>query len=107
MAKKIVTPEMLDTFRRSLQDGDTLFFILHHVSKSGMARFFNVYAFPVRNGKSSPYRLTWSTAEALGYTYDKRSESLRVNGYGFCAEDEITRDLGELLGMKLEYRRIG
>lgn len=107
MAKKIVTPTDLEPFRNSLSDGDTLYFILDHVSASGLARFYNVYAFPVRDGRSEPHRLTWGVSNVLGYSYDRKSESIRVNGCGFSAENEITHDLVELLGLNLNYRRIG
>ena len=111
MAKATVAERnhQIEYMRECIQAGDTLYFIWRGSSASGLARYFDVYTFPVRDGKAEPLRFTYAASLFCG-TYDKRREAVRINGCGFSAEQEITEALSRALfgaSSKLEYRRIG
>ena len=70
--------EAIENLRQWLIVGDTIYTVLRHVSASGMTRYIDLYV--IRDGR--PLRLTWSVAQALGWPYDKKRESLKVTGCG-------------------------
>lgn len=70
--------EAIAQLRKTLRKGDTLYTCLRSVSSSGMSRTLDVYVMR----KNEPRRLTYSVAQALGWTYDRRREALKVGGCG-------------------------
>ncbi|OAM89712.1 hypothetical protein OH491_16465 [Termitidicoccus mucosus] len=95
-ATKTLTPKQADReqaigyLKESLRPGDTVYVILRHVSKSGMSRLIDLYL--IKNGR--PFRITWTAAKALELTYDRRQESLRINGCGTDVGFEAVYNLG-------------
>jgi hypothetical protein len=64
--------------RKQLRAGMTIYTCLRSVSSSGMSRTLDLYY--VENGEI--FRITWSAAKVLEWTYDRRKEALRVHGCG-------------------------
>ena len=63
--------------RRSL-DSLTVYTVLKHVSKSGMARWLDLYI--IRDNR--PVWITWLAARSIGAPFDKKREALRIDGAG-------------------------
>lgn len=84
-----------------LEENDTLYTVLRSVSRSGMSRTLDVYAFlpyPERGPRAvEKYRLTWLVAKACGYRYDEKREAIRVNGCGFDAGHDVVYSLSMAL----------
>jgi hypothetical protein len=73
--------------------GDTIYTKLNHVSRSGMSRTIDVYL--LRDNE--PLRISWSVAEATGFTYDRKFEGVKVGGCGMDTGFEIVYNLGHYL----------
>lgn len=84
-----------------LRENDTLYTVLRHRSRSGMARWLDVYAFlpcPERGDRAvEKYRLSYLVANATGYAYDRRHEAIRVNGCGFDVGHDVVYSLSMAL----------
>lgn len=76
--KELEREDTLLALRTALKLGTTVYTILRHVSASGMCRWLDLYTIDANR----PFRLTWSTAIALEWTYDRRREALKVTGAG-------------------------
>lgn len=77
--------------------------ILRRVSATGMSRLIDVHVIV----DNEPLLLTWSVAIALGATYDRRREALRINGCGFDCGFDVAYRLSHLLhgtGDALKHR---
>ncbi len=70
--------EAIADLRRTLKRGATVYTVLRHRSASGMMRVLDLYIFR----RNEPVRLTWSVAKALGWTYDRKRDGLKVTGCG-------------------------
>jgi len=76
--KELEREDTLLALRTALKPGTTVYTILRHVSASGMYRWLDLYTIE----SNRPFRLTWSAAIALEWTYDRRREALKVTGAG-------------------------
>jgi hypothetical protein len=76
--KQAEQAKAIEYLKESLKSGDTVYIILRQVSASGMSRCLDLYKIK----DNQPLRLTWNAAKALGVTYDRRKEALRVGGCG-------------------------
>ncbi|RRJ96044.1 hypothetical protein Ga0100231_019025 [Opitutaceae bacterium TAV4] len=76
--KETERDEAIEWLRERLQKGMTIYTVLRHVSASGMSRQIDLYYVT----DNCPLRITWSAARALGWTYNKKWESLHVDGCG-------------------------
>ena len=70
--------ESIERLRSMMDVGNTIYTVLRHVSSSGMTRYIDLYV--IKDNR--PLRITWSAAQALGWTYDSQRESLKVTGCG-------------------------
>lgn len=70
--------EAIVSLNKYLNVGDTVYTVMRHVSSSGMTRYIDLYV--IKDNR--PLRLTWSAATALGWTYDRKREALKVTGCG-------------------------
>lgn len=95
MSKKTDKAEALETLRSQFKmvPGDTVYTVLRHVSPSGMTRWLDLYV--IRDGE--PLRMTWSVANALGWTYDRKREALKVGGCGMDMGFHAVYTLGSVL----------
>lgn len=85
--------EALETLRKHLRPGVTVYTILRHRARSGMMRVVDVYA--IDGGE--PLRLSWSAAVATGYTYSRKHEGVAVQGCGMDVGFEVVYALGRAL----------
>ena len=92
----------LEYLREYLKPGDTVYTILRHVSRSGMARDIGVVA--MVNGE--PYAITHLVARVLGLRRTD-SDGVRVTGVGMDMGFSIAYDLAWALfgdGYTLKHR---
>lgn len=96
--RQIDKAEALETLRRHVPKGGTIWAVLRHVSRSGMLRSLDFYTFDAcEDGSIVKIRLTWACACALGYTYNTNRETLDVGGCGFDAADDVRGHLSRAL----------
>ena len=81
----------LAVLREHIKPGDTVYTILRHVSRSGMSRSISV----VVHTPEGPQDLSWAAARALGWSFDRRNDGVKVNGCGM--------DMGFHLVYSLSY----
>lgn len=70
--------EAIENLRGMISAGDRVYTILRHCSASGMTRWLDLYIIK----DNTPCRITWQAAQALGYTYDRKYDALKVGGCG-------------------------
>lgn len=70
--------EAINDLRELIKAGDTVYTILRHRSASGMTRWLDLYV--MRDNK--PRRITWTAARAIGWTYDRNYDAVKVGGCG-------------------------
>ncbi|AWI10332.1 hypothetical protein [Ereboglobus luteus] len=92
-AKDAERAEAVESLKKSLKRGATVYTILRHVSASGMSRCLDIYTIK----HDQPLRLTWSAAKVLDATYDCRREALRINGCGMDMGFAVTSNLSRKL----------
>lgn len=87
-----------DELKKCCPKGTQIVIVYRGSSKSGMARWFDVYV-PNRNQVfgNALWRYTVTAGELGGFRYDRKREALRINGCGFSAADEICRELAKSL----------
>lgn len=85
--------ESIEYLRGHLHPGETIYTVLRGVSASGMTRYIDLYM--IRN--NVPLRITWSVADATGYTYNLQYEAIRINGSGLNVGHAVVQRLGEVL----------
>lgn len=84
--------EAIDTLKKWLCPGDTIYTKLIHVSRSGMYRVIDLYV--MRDNE--PLRLSWSVGTILE-GYDKKQEGARARGCGMDMGFHLVNNLGYVL----------
>ena len=96
--------------KKTVHEGDTLYTVLRHVSRSGMMRHIDV--FQVVNDPQYGITFYWLsrlTAKALTWGMDSREEYVRVDGCGMDMGFHLVYSLGYALfgdGYKLKQKWI-
>ena len=85
--------EAIEKLRKFINPGDTVFTKLNHVSKSGMMRVIDVFVIK----DNEPLRFSWSVADAIGATYDRKHEGVKVTGCGMDMGFAIVYDMGRVM----------
>ena len=87
--------EALETLTEQVKllPGETVYTVLRGVARSGMTRWIDLYV--IRDGE--PLRITWSAANATGYTYDRKREALKIGGCGMDMGFQAVYQLGCVL----------
>jgi hypothetical protein len=85
--------EARDYLRRTINDGETVYTVLRHVNREGTARAIDVFL--IHEGR--PFRLTYSVAQALGYSYSRNHEAIWSRGGGQDMGYEIVHNLSRFL----------
>ena len=81
-----------------LSPGDTIYTVLRHVSKSGMMRAIDVYAFsPDPEYGTTKLRLSSLVAAAADMNYSEKHEAIRADGCGMDMGYHIMTNLGRAL----------
>lgn len=82
--------EARSELRALLEPSDTVYTVLRHVSPSGMMRVLDIFI--MRDNR--PRRITWTAAQAIGATYNRKREGLQMGGcgmdMGFAAVYELS-----------------
>lgn len=95
--------EAIAELRKYMKPGITVLTILRRVSPSGMSRLIDIHVIV----DNEPLRFTWTAARALGLTYNRRHEALRIDGAGLDVGFDVTYRLSSLLhgdGYALKHR---
>ena len=95
-AKEIERNEAIEQLKKYVTEGATVYTILRRVSPSGMTRHLDVFVLR----ENEPYRLTWKVCKALGYSYDRKQEALKISGCGMDMGFAVVYDLGLVLFKK-------
>ena len=82
-----------EDLRQYLKPGDTVYTVLRHCSRSGMSRTVDVFIFR----DNSPLRMSWQVAKAIGFTYDRKHEGVKVGGCGMDVGFEVVYNLSHAL----------
>ena len=85
--------DAIDKLRELLKPGDVIYTTLNHVSRSGMMRVIDLRV--MRNNE--PLRISWSVAQAIGYTYNTKYEGVRIDGCGTDMGFSLVYTLGSVL----------
>lgn len=85
--------ESIETLKKAMPTGTVVFTVLHHVSNSGMMRILDVYTIK----DNIPLRYSWSVAQVLGWTYDKKHEGIKVTGCGMDMGFHLVDSLNRVL----------
>lgn len=113
MASKMTADErsrVLDELRMILKPGDTVYLILRSVSRSGMSRVIAPVVFrkTVLGLVPKPLALGQAVARAVGETYLRGRDGIKVTGCGMDMGGYLVRHLSRALGYtdkdRLEYR---
>lgn len=106
LATKYERPNAKERLTKYLRDYPQLFFVLRHRSKSGMARYYDIYCFCKSKSNSErlvKLQITHTVSEVTGYSMHDRGNgnphdnTLKIGGAQFCAVDEITTSLSYYL----------
>lgn len=90
--------EATETLHKLVGSGETIHVVLRGVSRSGMARWIDLYRIVPRSDNSvTVHRITPLVARACGLRYDARREALRVGGCGFDAGHAVVSHLAHTL----------
>lgn len=86
--------EAIARLREWIKPGATLYTILRHVSRSGMNRVIEV----VQLREDGEVRvLGFNIALAVGYSYDRQRDGIKVGGCGSDMGFEVVYNLGRVL----------
>jgi hypothetical protein len=100
--------EAIAELKRTVHEGDTLYTVLRHVSRSGMMRHIDVLQ--IVNDPQYGIQVYWLSrlaAKALGWGMDTREEHVRVNGCGMDMGFHVVHSLSYALfgdGYKLAQK---
>ena len=92
-AKTREQQEAKTELKELIKPGDTVYTLLRHCAPSGMTRYIDVYVFC----DNEPRRITWSVGKAVGITYDRKRESLKVGGCGMDIGFQVVYELAHAL----------
>lgn len=94
------------TVAELIQSGATVYTLIRHVSKSGMSRVIDVFVIQDAKDGSGPYlrRFSWSAAIALGWSYDRRHEGVKVSGCGMDMTFHLVSSLCYAVGV--DYKTV-
>lgn len=76
--------QAIDELRELLEPGETIWTVVRHVSKSGMARAIDAYVFRTDESTGQPYKLWLSPkiARACGMQFHQKYEAVWLQGCG-------------------------
>ena len=100
MTTKQDREEARERLLKILSPGDTVHCVLRHVSRSGMTRWIDLYAFQTDEHTGEPVKLwlSYSAAElGVGDRFDDDRECVKVSGCGMDMGFSLVYDLGRRL----------
>ena len=93
MSKSMERQEAIERLKEWVKPGDTLWTQIKHVSRSGMSRVIQV----VKLENNEPSWLGYNIALALGWSYDRQREGVRVGGCGMDMGFHLVYELSHVL----------
>ncbi len=96
---KEAVQESLKTLREVLKPGDTVYCILHHVSRSGMQLEISLLTFK----NNEPYYLSYHAARVLGWSSTNKG-AVKVTGAGMDMGFHLVYSLSRELFCDVELR---
>lgn len=85
--------DALAQLRAMLKPGDSVYTTVRHVARSGMMRTIDLYVMQ----DNEPRRITWLACEAMGDTYNRKHEGMRMDGCGMDMCFAAVYNLGRTL----------
>jgi hypothetical protein len=70
--------EACNSLREFIAPGGTVYTRLNHRARSGMMRVIDLFVIQ----DNEPRRITWTVCQALGKTYNRKHEGLKMSGCG-------------------------
>ena len=70
--------EACNSLREFIAPGATVYTRLNHRARSGMMRVIDLFVIQ----DNEPRRITWTVCQALGETYNRKHEGLKMSGCG-------------------------
>lgn len=100
------TQDAKATVAELIRPGATVYTLIRHVSSSGMSRVIDVFAIQDAKDGSGPYlrRFSWSAAIALGWSYDRKHEGVKVSGCGMDMAFHLVSSLCYAVGV--DYKTV-
>jgi hypothetical protein len=90
--------EFTAKLRETLKPGDTVHTVLRSVSRSGMSRNIDVYKLtPNADGTVSKQWLSYWVSKAIGESFDKKTDCLKVSGCGMDMGFHVVYNLSRVL----------
>ena len=85
--------EACNSLREFIAPGTTVYTSLNHCARSGMMRVIDLFVIQ----DNEPRRITWTVCQALGETYNRKHEGLKMSGCGMDMGFEAAYRLGHAL----------
>lgn len=92
------------TVAELVKPGATVYTLIRHVSSSGMSRVIDVFVIQTHTGEPYLRRFSWSAAIALGWSYDRRHEGVKVSGCGMDMAFHLVSSLCHACGV--DYKTV-
>ena len=92
--------EVIEYLKSSLNDGDTIYTSIQHVSQSGMTRDIKIISIK----ENIPLNFNYHVSKALGYKI--KNNGVRIGGCGMDMGFAIVYDLSRVLGINLRQEWI-
>ena len=105
----------IESLKKLIDEGDTIYYIIKRVSNSGMYRHIDFYKFKVkdefREGEDRVQKvwLTRMMCDAVGYRFIDKTECMGVSGCGMDMGFSVIHNLGHVLfndGYKLKHQQL-
>ena len=90
--------EAIAMLRETLKPGDTVWCQLKSVSQSGMSRVIQLVV--IKDNR--PQWIGWAAARAMGMTYDRNREGIKISGCGMDMGFALVYDLAKTLFYEME-----
>lgn len=95
-AKDAERAEAIRDLKTMLRPGDTVYYIIRSVSRTGMSRDISFHTFPCVKGRAQPRQLTWLFSRVIGYG-KWVDGNLRVGGAGMDMGFKVIYDVSRIL----------
>jgi hypothetical protein len=89
-----------ELLKKTLANNPTLYFVYMGGSRSGMQRRYVVLA----NTGRGVVRVSWAIAATTTIALHRDEQSLKMNGCGYSAVQEIAERVSRVIGAPVEYR---
>ena len=86
--------EAIGRLREWLKPGDTVYTIVRHVSRSGMQRTIDCIGI---DKPDQIHAYGWNVAKALGWSFDRDREGVKVSGCGMDMGFETVYSMGRVM----------